>query len=143
MNFLSLGILWGLFLFLNLAQAQTELDPQNLAPKEIIVRVDQNGQAEVYKVAKTNNVNSAKSAEAAIENFVIDENKVENIVAQNELDQVTSTESWFYYYNPYFGFNYSYNYGFRYNWGFNTYNFYYRPYYNYYWGNNWYYYYHF
>ncbi|MBL7664510.1 MAG: hypothetical protein JNM93_05210 [Bacteriovoracaceae bacterium] len=139
MNFLSLSILWAIFLTLNLAQAQTELDPQNLAPKEIVVRVDENGKVEVYKVSPSIKVDNAASAEAAIEKYVVAENKVTNLVTYNELDQVTSTESWFYFYNPNWGYNY--NFGFRYNWGFNTYNFYYQPYFNYNWGNSWYYYY--
>lgn len=115
------------------AQAQ-ELDPK-IIPNEIIVRVDPNGKQDVFKVAVKNDVQNDEAAALAVVNFVTDSNKVQRVVAESELDQVTSTDSWYYYYRPY----YSFNYGYSYNYYGHSYN--YRPYYNYSYGYYNYYYY--
>lgn len=134
MKTLSLLVL-GTFLTLTGAQAQVgELDPQ-VVPQEIIVRVDAQGNSEVFKVAVKNSVSNDQAAKETIANFVTEKNKVLNVVAESELDRETSKDSWYYYYNPYY--SYGYNYGYSYY----GYNYYYRPYYNYNYGYYNYYYY--
>jgi hypothetical protein len=135
---LSLLVL-GAVLTVTGAQAQTrELDPQ-IAPQEIIVRVDAQGNHEVFKVTAKNDIKDDHSAAAAIQTYVTAQNKVETVVAQSELDKVTSTESWYYYYRPYY--NYGYNYGYNFGYNYYGYNYSYTPYYYYNYGYYNYYYY--
>lgn len=119
--------------------AQTELDPSIAAiPSEIIVREDAHGNREVFKVAEKSDVSDAKSAIEAINIFVKADNKVSTVVAESELDHVSSTEAWYYFFNnSWFGFNYTYNYGYN----FYGYNYYYQPYFYYNYGYYNYYYY--
>lgn len=134
MKKLSLIVL-GTFLTLTAAQAQvSELDPK-LVPQEIIVRVDAKGNHEVFKVASKNEVTNDEAAAQAVAKFVKETNKVQAVVARSELDQVSSQDSWYYYYNPYQ--SYSYCYGYSYS----GYNYNYTPYYNYSYGYYNYYYY--
>ena len=114
-------------------QAQ-ELDPQ-IVPEEIIVRVDAEGNREVFKVAVKNDVQNDEAAAEAIATFVNDSNKIVTVVADSELDRVSSTDSWYFYYYPYYSYNYSFGYNYY------GYNYNYRPYYNYSYGYYNYYYY--
>ena len=117
------------------AHAQVgELDPQ-VAPEELIVRVDAQGNREVFKVVAKSNVENDQAAAEAVASFVKAANKVSTVVAESELDRVSSTDSWYYCYNPYF--SYGYNYGYSYY----GYNYYYTPYYSYNYGYYNYYYY--
>jgi hypothetical protein len=102
----------------------TELDPTPVgAPNEIIVREDASGNREVFKVAQQVGVTDDEAAIAVIENYVTADNKVETLVAESELDQVSSTEAWYYWGRNWYGYNYSYNwYGHIYH---------YRPYFSY------------
>lgn len=134
MKALSLLVLGAAMTFTGAYAQDGELDPQ-IAPQEIIVRVDAQGNREIFKVAVKSDVKDDASAASVIATFVKAENKVDASISLGELDQTTSTDSWYFYYNPYYsyGYNFGYNYyGYNYN---------YRPYYNYNYGNYNYYYY--
>lgn len=138
-NSLMCSVLLAITSLVNVAGAQaqsTELDPQVAAPREIIVRVDAAGNAEVFKVATKANIKNDSEAALAINSFVNNTNKVQNVISESELDQVSSTESWYYWYAPYY-----YNYGYSYSYNYYGYNFNYSPYYYYNYGYYNYYYY--
>ena len=122
-------------LLISVSAQATELDPTPVSvPQEIVVREDASGNREVFKVADQIGVSDVTSAVAVVENYVTAENKVSAVVAEGELDRVSSTEAWYYWgYSNWYGYNYSYNYYGR------SYN--YRPYYSYnYLSYNYYYY---
>jgi hypothetical protein len=82
-------------------------------------------------------ITDAQSAQAAIATYVTTANQVSKVVPQSELDQTSSDQAWYYYYNPVYNPYCSYNYGYNYY----GYNYNYRPFYNYGFGNYYYYYY--
>jgi hypothetical protein len=122
------------------AHAGNELDPTPAnAPSGLIVQDDGNGNTQVFKAdgITQSQVTDAQSAEAAISAYVTTSNQVSNVVSKNELDQTSSDQAWYYYYNPVYNPYCSYNYGYNYY----GYNYNYRPFYNYNYGNYYYYYY--
>jgi hypothetical protein len=140
---LQIAFLWRLkmtrFAFLFLALSLTavahvqadELDPQQgVAPQGLIVRDDGHGSVTVFKAADLSAVQDAASAQAAVQANVIDQNQLADIPVVSELDQVTSSEAWYRWWNP--GFN-NYFYGYNYY----GYNYYYQPCYSYGWGGGW------
>jgi hypothetical protein len=122
------------------AHAGSELDPTSAnVPSGLIVQDDGHGNTQVFKAdgITESQVTDAQSAQAAIAAYVTSANQVAKVVPQSELDQTSSDQAWYYYYNPvynpYCGYNYGYNYyGYNYN---------YRPFYNYGYNNYYYYYY--
>ena len=134
MKTLSLLVL-GTILTVTGAQAQVgELDPQ-VIPQEIIVRVDAQGNREIFKVAVKSDVKTDEAAADAVATFVKENNKVQTVVAESELDRTTSKDSWYYYYTPSYYYNYNYNFGYNYygyNYNYTPYYYYNYGYYNYY-----------
>lgn len=125
-----------------------ELDLPNgqKLPQGIVVRVDANGNEEVFKADGAKVTNDA-SAKAVVDSFVKVENKIAISSAKGELDQGSSSPAWFwggrgwgcgyygygcggyynyggYYYN-YYGYNYNYYPCYGYNYGGYGYRYYY------------------
>jgi hypothetical protein len=117
-----------------------ELDPAAAAaPSGLIVQTDASGNTQVFKAdgIAQSQITDAQSAQAAIATYVTTANQVSKVVPQSELDQTSSDQAWYYYYNPVYNPYCSYNYGYNYY----GYNYNYRPFYNYGFGNYYYYYY--
>jgi hypothetical protein len=122
------------------AHASSELDPTQItaAPSGLIVQSDSSGNTQVFKADGIAQVADAQSAQAAVVAFATSANLITKVVPQSELDQTSSDQAWYYYYNPVYNPYCSYNYGYNYY----GYNYFYRPYYNWnYGGYNYYYYY--
>jgi hypothetical protein len=111
-----------------------ELDGTTAAPHGIIVRVDANGNREVFKADMAARVASDKSAADAASQFVTDANRVAQVTPASELDRTSSTEAWCYWYAPsyygsyyysYYSYNYSWNYYPSYSWNWYNYSYYY------------------
>lgn len=96
-------------------------------PKTIVVRVDSNGQATVLESGKVLTMDDAGKAEVE---RLADEFKSLNTAGTHEMDQASSTSSW-YWYNP--GY-YGYGYGYAPVYSYYGYSYYYRPCFNYAWG---------
>jgi hypothetical protein len=130
----------------------SELDPGtpgSPVPQGLIVRINADGVADVFRAAGTESVTDQTSAAAAAAVFVQPANQIQNVKPLSELDKVSSDGACYYW--PRYGFNRGYggygngfgcgnNYG--YYWG--GYNYYYNPCYNWYSGGyNYYYYYYY
>ena len=106
-----------------------ELDPNApLAPQGLIVREDALGNREVFKAGFAQAVTDSQTAERAVADYIKSENLVANVRQGGELDQTTSQEAWYCWYNPY----YSYGYYYSNSWYGSYYSYY--PSYNYWYG---------
>lgn len=93
-----------------------ELDPStDLAPQGVIVREKTDGSKEVFKASLGRNIVESDAAAAdAISTNVKPENKIENIAPLDELDQVSSDNSWRSWYSRYgSGYRSGYSDGYR------------------------------
>ncbi len=123
-----------LFTILSLAISITAA-AETTAPKGLIVRQDAFGNDTVFK-ADLDSIRDDASAKLAVETFVKPENQIAGAKPLSELDQTTSTQAWYYWYAPTYGYNYYYYYSYNYSYN-------YRPYYGWYnnYHNCWYWYY--
>lgn len=89
-----------------------ELDPvAPNAPEALIVRENAQGEREIFKAGLKAEVNDAAAAKKAVENFVTNDNRVQDIQQGTELDQVSSDDSWHYWYDYSYSYRpYSYTY---------------------------------
>lgn len=125
-----------------------ELDPVLAAsPESVIVRADSNGNGVAFKSDAAIRVTDDASAALAVKAAVKIENQLQNI-AKGELDQVSSDDSWHYYYDyrysyggysrpyysSYYGYNYPSYYSYSYRYNYSSYVSVYRPTYTYYYG---------
>ncbi len=112
-------------------QAQAdELDPVAAAPGGLVVRVDAEGKRDVFKVTLKDGVISNDKAAAEVVNGLKPESKIKNVQPYSELDDVTSNESWHWFWKGVNAISSYYAYTYRYN---NSYYNYY-PSYSYYGG---------
>lgn len=98
MNFFIPMLLISLF---SLQTWANELDPVvEEIPHGVVVRVSPEGMREVFKSDLTAGVvENADSALVELAASVKEENKVESVLPVNELDQVSSDESWYWVWN--------------------------------------------
>jgi hypothetical protein len=111
-----------------------ELDqaPSGL-PQGLLVRTTASGAQEVFKVTGMNVTDDA-SAQAAIAKFANGANQISNVQNVGELDQATSTDSWYHVGNGFHGGGFGgWNRPYYY---YNSFSYvgYYYPYYSYYYG---------
>ena len=107
------------------------------APQGLVVRVDAQGNREVFKADSAAKVTSDATAEAVAAEYAVAAHQVAKIAPASELDRTTSSEAWYYWYAPtyygsyyytYWNTGYSWNYYPCYRWYWQGYNYFY-----YYW----------
>ncbi|MEK6705115.1 MAG: hypothetical protein AABZ06_04955 [Bdellovibrionota bacterium] len=106
----------------------SELDPViDQVPQGLIVRFSADGKREVFKANLSNGiVDSDATAVEAITDNIKPDNKIESVTPGTELDNVTSNESWHWFWNTvsYLTGGYGGYYNYSYNCGGSSYNYY-------------------
>ena len=133
MNAISkISMIGNLSAFSGLAMAN-ELDGNpttQKAPAALVMRVDAQGNQEVFTSTVTDKVTNDAAAQSVAADALNNGTKITATQATSELDKSSSTAAWYYRHYPnYYGY-YGCNYGYNYN--YYGYNYYYTPYYSYY-----------